>query len=570
MKWILNMKIKTKLIVSFLFIALLIGVAGAVSVYDMDKINKGSKDIYYNSLLSLNYLTSIEKNQLLVRAELLNISNEKDVKKVPERIKNIDKITEESVEKISLYKSIEADTTEKAMTDDLLKNLEGYKNLREKALENAKQGKFQEFDQEIIKVNDIRNKTEEQINKIVEYNRNEAENINKTNENTYNSSRKILILLAILAVALSLSIGLFMGKTISNQVGKGLNLAKKLGQGDLTTKFEVKVNDEIGVLIGELNKAIDSNRELVKNISDSTNEITHSSKELNEAIDEITSKMYNIDKSTETIVAAMEESSASTEEISASTEEIDASTAELAKRADEGNIEAEAIKNRSVKIKDKAEQSAKLAEEVYREKQEDILKAIEEGKVVEEIKNMADTISNIAEQTNLLALNAAIEAARAGEQGKGFAVVAEEVRKLAEQSSESVSVIKDTIINVQCAFKNLSQNAQDILRYIEENVSKDYAAMVEVGVQYEKDAFLLGKLTEDLASATEEISATVNGVAMATQNLSSSAEESTTVSQEILKSINETTIAVEKVAKGSENQEKVAKQLGILISRFKI
>ena len=62
---------------------------------------------------------------------------------------------------------------------------------------------------------------------------------------------------------------------------------------------------------------------------------------------------------------------------------------------------------------------------------------------------MADTIGSIAEQTNLLALNAAIEAARAGEQGKGFAVVAEEVRKLAEQSSQAVLSIQDTIVKVQ-------------------------------------------------------------------------------------------------------------------------
>ena len=85
--------------------------------------------------------------------------------------------------------------------------------------------------------------------------------------------------------------------------------------------------------------------------------------------------------------------------------------------------------------------------------------------VVENIKVMADTIASISEETNLLALNAAIEAARAGEQGKCFAVVAEEIKKLAEQSSQAVVGIQDTIIKVQEALKNLSDNSKEVLTY---------------------------------------------------------------------------------------------------------
>lgn len=83
--------------------------------------------------------------------------------------------------------------------------------------------------------------------------------------------------------------------------------------------------------------------------------------------------------------------------------------------------------------------------------------AIEKSKTIEEINILSEAILEITSQTNLLALNAAIEAARAGESGKGFAVVAEEIRKLAEQSSQTVVRIQDTTKEVLKAVEELKK-----------------------------------------------------------------------------------------------------------------
>ena len=155
-----------------------------------------------------------------------------------------------------------------------------------------------------------------------------------------------------------------------------------------------------------------------------------------------------------------------------------------------------------------------------------MLKAIEDGKIVDNIKIMADTIASIAEQTNLLALNAAIEAARAGEQGKGFAVVAEEVRKLAEQSSEAVTGIQDTIVKVQDAFKNLSENGSDVLIFINENVDPQFEEFENVGNQYYNDSDFVSQMSEEIASMSEELTATVDQVSQAVQNMSETSQKS--------------------------------------------
>lgn len=347
-------------------------------------------------------------------------------------------------------------------------------------------------------------------------------------------------------------------------------LAQRLANFDFSSSINITGKDEFSESASALNIAQQNVSILVKDIMENSNYMNSASEKLFYMIEELNLNFRNIDLSTKQIAVQLQETSASSEEISALVQEVDASINQLMERSMEGSNNAGRSKENSKNVKTKVEDSIEEIRNLYDEKKKKILKSIEDGKVVENIKVMSNAIAGVSKQINLLALNAAIEAARAGEHGKGFAVVAEEVRKLAEQSNTLVTEIQDTISKVQEAFKNLSINSNEVLSFINENINADFEDFENLGNQYYIDANFMSSMSEEIASMSEEINATVDEVSTSIQNMSGAAQSSFENAGIIKDAIVQVTESIKQIFTTSQNQSEFVQKLYQSTQKFKI
>jgi methyl-accepting chemotaxis protein len=570
MKIINNLSIKVKLLTGFILIGILLGIVGLMGNYGISSIQKNAEKIYDYNLQSIDELHLIKENLLELRSEIQIAVFSKNPVQIQQAVKAVDTLKNENTKYIESYSKKPLSDEARNIFNDFSLLLEDYRAKRKIVLDLASEGKYAEAEKKNDEVTEVRERMFKDLDELILRNQQLAKQENYDNKVHYRMTTRIMYSIILAGLILAVTIGLFLSLYISKIVKSGLIFAEALGNGDLTCSVESKSNDELGKLIKALNSAKEKMKVIIHNIIEQSQEVTASSEELSATLEEMTSNFENIDNNTSKIVHNIQEINAITEELSATVEQANSGISQLSSNSFESSEESEQIKNRSIEIKQKGFESKNTAERLYEEKQQNILKAIEKGKVANEISLIANSIAAIAEQTNLLALNAAIEAARAGEQGRGFAVVADEVRKLAEQSSGYVSKIQNIVSNVQEAVNNLSENGRDILDYIDNRVRKDYDLLINTGDAYEKDAVFVSELSQNIASMTQQLNASTEEISSVVQTISNNMESTTHNSEEILSSIEETAKAVEQVAMTAQNQAEIADKLTQLALSFKI
>ena len=347
----------------------------------------------------------------------------------------------------------------------------------------------------------------------------------------------ITISIAVALIALSIIVASVVGRKIKKPltvIVENMNLVK---QGDLTVQTALKTKDETKIIGEHFNAMVNELYQLTKQMNEVTTDLEQSTTTLQVASDTIIESSENASSSVQEIATgnrvqatSIEHSSMLANTLSQQSNALIENTNLVMNKVDDMQQQ----KNKGLTLFDELNNINIINNEASATI-DDSIHAL--ASKTSNVTKITEQIQAIASQTKILALNATIESARAGEAGKGFAVVANEIKRLADQSNDSVNQIhtilseiqhdsevvlskltvvqsrnserSEAVEQVNAAFMSISSSIQDVTHLL--NTNHNYVSQVEVNAQLlSKEITEIASIAEESSAASEEVAASVH------------------------------------------------------------
>jgi methyl-accepting chemotaxis protein len=503
-------------------LALLIAVAvigliivGGFGLRQMGVINENLKYAHENSIPSIRKVDQIEASFLRVRINVLRlIASTEDQrpaieKSLAERSKELDQHIQDYTKLISDDKDRQYLETTKALVKE-------YMPLLDVARQATQAGQADKARSGMAAASEVSRKLVENIEAHSKYNEDLAENEVRKAADAYANGKVVSFVVVILAALATAVLGFLIYRhvvaSLEGMVGMFSRIESSL---DFTGRLNIAGNDEVAQASGAFNRLLDRLQGSFREISQHTTAVNSAANRVATAANQMSISSSHQSEAASSMAATVEQMTVSINHVADRANEANELSVSSGQQAAQGET---IIGQTVVGINGIAETVRAASEQISRLEQQS-----------ERINHVVAVIKEVADQTNLLALNAAIEAARAGEQGRGFAVVADEVRKLAERTTQSTQEIGKTITEMQGSAQAAVQGIMQVVEKVEAGVSsaeQANQAIQAIGTSSRRAVDMVG----DISDAIREQSMASTSIAQQVEQIAQMSEENSSAS----------------------------------------